>query len=223
MVRTADRTGKNLAITRVGETGRICQNSKSRFLGRRIEAEGTPMTGRLYFDQITAGQSWISPSRTITETDVVTFAAMTGDFNPLHIDHEFARKTPFGQPIAHGLLGLSWVAGLGSQSPDVATAAFLGIREWRFIKPIYFGDTLSVTTEVVETRPSGRRRGAVVWRRKLVNQNGETVQEGLFETLVEISAEALARTSRSTAVAESGLAPIPRNHFPSAAAERAKP
>jgi acyl dehydratase len=142
------------------------------------------MSEMLYFEQLALGQSWRSPARTVTETDVVNFAGMTGDYNPLHVDHEFAGSGPFGRPVAHGLLGLSWVAGLGSNAPRPMTLAFLGISEWKFLKPIFVGDTLHVLTEVVSLANQGRRAGAVKWRRRLVNQEGEIVQEGNFETLV---------------------------------------
>ena len=141
----------------------------------------------LYFNDIEVGDTWESPARTVTETDVVNFAALTGDYNPLHIDREFAKNTLFGRPIAHGLLGLSFVAGLGSFSPWMHTAAFVRIVDWKFLKPIYFGDTIHVRTEVLAKDVRGRgRRGLVTWKRQLVNHAGVVVQEGTTETLVEI-------------------------------------
>jgi acyl dehydratase len=121
---------------------------------------------------------------------VVNFAGMTGDYNPLHVDHEFARNTPFGKPIAHGLLGLSFVAGLGSFSPWVEIAAFVRVVDWKFQRPLYIGDTVRVRTELVEKRPGGRRHGLALWQRELVNQQGEVVQTGRFETLVRLAANA---------------------------------
>ncbi|MCA9270797.1 MAG: MaoC family dehydratase N-terminal domain-containing protein [Planctomycetales bacterium] len=141
----------------------------------------------LHFDDIEVGQVWRSQGRTITETDVVNFAGMTGDYTPLHVDHEYASNTPFRKPIAHGLLGLSLLAGMSSRCPNMATAAFLGVRDWKFLKPLFFGDTVHVTTEVTEKRQHGRRRGEVIWRRELVNQHGQVVQSGVFETLVDIA------------------------------------
>lgn len=142
------------------------------------------MAEYLYFEDLQVGNRFESPARTVTEADVSSFAGLTGDFDPLHVDHEFARQTPFRQPIAHGLLGLSFLAGLSSTCPRVRTAAFVSISDWKFLKPIYFGDTLHVLTEVAETRPNGRRTGRVIWRRQLINQKGEVVQEGTLETLV---------------------------------------
>lgn len=143
-----------------------------------------PNNEPLYFEEMEIGQTWRSPARTITETDVVNFAGMTGDYDPLHVDHEFASGTPFRRPIAHGLLGLSLVAGLSSHSPWPQTRALLVIRNWEFKKPIFFGDTVHVVNEIIDKCPKGCRNGQIVWRRQLVNQNDEVVQEGVFETLV---------------------------------------
>ncbi len=141
----------------------------------------------LFFDELPLGGCWKSRARTITESDVAAFAGLTGDYDPLHMDHEHARNTPFGKPVAHGLLGLSFVAGLGSHSPSVQTIAFVSVDNWSFLRPLYFGDTVHVLTEVVEKQSKGRRHGRIRWKRQLVNQRGEVVQEGFFETVVAIS------------------------------------
>ncbi len=112
------------------------------------------------------------------------FAGLTGDFNPLHVDEEYAKSTFYGGRIAHGLYGAALVAGLGSHAPLMRTEAFVQIRQWQFLKPMFIGDTVHVETIVIETRESGRRRGTVVWKRSLINQKGETVQTGLFESIV---------------------------------------
>ena len=142
------------------------------------------MSEPLYYEQLRPGNVWKSRGRTITDADVVNFAGLTGDFDPLHVDHEFASSTPFGRPIAHGLLGLSFLAGLSSNAPAVHTEAFVAIRNWEFKRPLYPGDTVHVETEVVRASESGRRRGRILWQRRLVNQDGEIVQIGSFETLV---------------------------------------
>ena len=139
----------------------------------------------LAFDDLTVGDEWESPRRTVTEADVVGFAGLSGDYNPLHVDHESARDGPFGRPVAHGLLGLAIASGLASHAPPVATQAFLAILEWKFVAPIAFGDTIRVITRVAALEPRSRgRRGVVTWHRRLVNQHGKTVQEGLTQTLV---------------------------------------
>ena len=140
----------------------------------------------MWFDDVEVGQKWTSQGRTVTESDVSQFASSTGDMNPLHVNHDFAAKGPYRKPIAHGLLGLSWVAGLGSAAPLMQTVAFTAVRSWEFLLPIYFGDTVHVVTECREKLERGRKAGQIIWSRKLVNQKGQTVQQGLFETLVSI-------------------------------------
>ena len=140
----------------------------------------------LLFDDLNVGDEWESPARTVTEADVVNFAGLSGDFNPLHTDHESSGRGPFRKPVAHGLLGLAVASGLTSHHPRVATLAFLGIVEWKFVGPVFFGDTVRVVSRVAAREPRARgRRGVVTWHRTLVNQNGETVQEGMTQTLVD--------------------------------------
>jgi acyl dehydratase len=137
------------------------------------------------FDDLVIGDEWESPCRTVTEADVVAFAGLSGDFNPIHVDHEQARRSPFGRPIAHGLLGLALASGLASAAPRVDTMAFLAILDWKFLHPIVFGDTIQVITRVVALEPRSRgRRGVVTWHRRLINQHGKTLQEGTTQTLV---------------------------------------
>jgi 3-hydroxybutyryl-CoA dehydratase len=139
----------------------------------------------LSFDDLSVDDEWESPGRTVTESDVVAFAGISGDFNPLHVDHEHGRRGAFGKPVAHGLLGLALASGLTSHAPRVDTLAFLGILEWKFLHPIGFGDTLRVVSRVAALEPRSRgRRGLVTWHRRLLNQNDQVVQEGLTQTLV---------------------------------------
>lgn len=139
-----------------------------------------------YFDDVEVGQEWESLGRTVTETDIVNFAGLSGDFNAIHVDHQHALNTPFRKPIAHGLLGLAISSGLGMHAPPMRTVAFLSMREWTFREPIFIGDTIRVRCKVLEktTRARGRR-GVIVWQRQLINQNGKVVQEGITETLVQ--------------------------------------
>jgi 3-hydroxybutyryl-CoA dehydratase len=140
----------------------------------------------LFFDDVTVGQEWKSLGRTVTQADIVNFAGISGDFNPIHVDHEFARSTPFQQPIAHGLLTFSIASGLGLYNPAMRTLAFMSIREWNFRDPVRIGDTIHVLTKVlqIEARTRGRR-GVITWQKQLLNQAGRIVQEGIVVTMVE--------------------------------------
>ncbi len=140
----------------------------------------------LAFEDLTIGQKWTSESRVITHNDILGFASLTGDHTPIHVDPEFAANTPFRQVIAHGLLGLSILAGLSSERPRTRTTALLDVHSWKFIKPILVGDQVTVETEVIDLKPHGRKHGEVHWHRKLYNQHGEIVQFGILVTLVEM-------------------------------------
>jgi 3-hydroxybutyryl-CoA dehydratase len=140
--------------------------------------------GGLAFEDLNVGDVWRSESREILASDLIEFAELTGDRDPLHTDADFAASTPFGEPIAHGLLGLSFMAGLSSNCPRVQTIAFVSIQDWQFLKPIFVHDKIHVETKVCEVIDHGRRHGKVVWQRQVVNQNGQVVQQGNLTTLV---------------------------------------
>src|SRR5260370_4499756 len=124
----------------------------------------------LYFDDVEVGQQWESLGRTITESDIVNFAGLSGDFNPIHIDHEFAKTTPFRRPIAHGLLVFAVASGLGLYSPPMRTLALLNVKEWRFIGPIFIGDTLPLRSAGFAKAGGARgRRGGITSRPHIVN------------------------------------------------------
>ena len=153
----------------------------------------------LFFDDVQVGQAWLSPSRTVTEADIVNFAGLSGDFNPIHVDHEFAKSTPFRKPIAHGLLVWSISSGLSVSSPNMRTLAFISIKDWQFKGPVFIGDTIRVRSKVleIEVRARGRRAG-ITWQREIMNQESKTVQEGIIVTLVEGRAAALRRKDGAT-------------------------
>lgn len=140
----------------------------------------------LYFDDVEVGQEWESLGRTVTEADIVNFAGLSGDFNPIHLDHEFSRSTVFQRPIAHGLLVFAMGSGLGLFSPPMRTLALLAVREWHFRGPVFIGDTIKVRARVIEKEVRSRgKRGAVTWQRQIFNQEGKIVQEGITVTIVE--------------------------------------
>lgn len=144
----------------------------------------TPM--HLYFDDVEVGQEWMSLGRTVTEADIVGFAGLSGDFNPIHVDHAHAANTPFRRPVAHGLLVLSISSGLSLYAPPMRTIAFLALREWEFKEPVFPGDTIRVRTRVLEKHQRARgRRGEVLWGREALNQENKVVMQGKSLTLVE--------------------------------------
>jgi acyl dehydratase len=140
-----------------------------------------------YFEDLSIGQTWTSARRTVTESDVVIFAGMTGDYDRAHVDHDYASKSRFKQPLMHGMMGMAWVAGLSTTAPAVKTLALVSVEQWKFLRPVYIGDTVHVVTEVVELAAGGRSAGRVTWKKSLVNQNDEEVQSGLFVSLVELT------------------------------------
>lgn len=150
----------------------------------------------LSFEELRIGQRWVSDSRTIALEDITQFAELTGDRDRLHVDPEFASRGPFGKPIAHGMLGMSILAGLSSTAPHVKTAALVDIRSWNFLKPLFPGDSVHVITEIVDLKPHGRRHGEVHWHRQLMNQKNEKVQDGILVTLVSRSAPLTTRPDR---------------------------
>ncbi|PYM67840.1 MAG: acyl dehydratase [Candidatus Rokuibacteriota bacterium] len=142
---------------------------------------------RQLFEDIGIGDEYLSPGRTVTEADIVAFAGLSGDYNVLHTDAEFMRTSIFGERIAHGLLGLAISSGLGSRAMPrpFATLAFLGLR-WRFKGPIKIGDTIKVRLKITDKRETSKPdRGIVTIQRTVLNQRGETVQEGDTEIMVE--------------------------------------
>ncbi|MAR12009.1 MAG: dehydratase [Blastopirellula sp.] len=142
------------------------------------------MTDIVYFEDLAVGDEWHSEARQINEAEVSSFAHLTGDFDPLHMDESFAERTPFRKRIAHGVLGLAMLAGLGSENPRVETVALVGIEDWKFHHPIYFGDTVYAQNTIIALAGNGRRRGRVTWHRQLINQDDCVVQEGTMITLV---------------------------------------
>jgi 3-hydroxybutyryl-CoA dehydratase len=141
----------------------------------------------MYFEEFAIGQTIITAGRTVTEHDVVSFAGLSGDFNQLHTDAEFAKTTPFGQRVAHGLCVLSIVSGLAVQTGvmEGTILAFREISEWKFSLPVFIGDTIHAELLVTETKPFPRLGGGLVGIALTVkNQKGETVHRGKWLVLM---------------------------------------
>ncbi len=146
----------------------------------------TPRPRGLYFEEFEQGQVVSSPGRTITEADVVAFAGLSGDYNQLHTDDEFARETPYGRRIAHGLLGLSAASGLAARAGFIegTTQAFIGLT-YKFKAPVFIGDTIHLRATVSKLRPMPSMGGGmVVFAMEVLNQRGEVVQEGDWTLLM---------------------------------------
>jgi acyl dehydratase len=139
-----------------------------------------------FFEEFEMGYTIVSPARTISEHDVCAFAGLSGDYNPLHTDAEFARHTLFGARIAHGMLGLSVATGLASRLGfiDGTAIAFLGL-DWKFRKPILMGDTIHVVVAVTSKKAMPSMGGGIVtFDVRVVNHKDEVVQRGTWNILV---------------------------------------
>ena len=145
------------------------------------------MTG-LYWEEWKIGAEFVTSARTITETDIINFAGISGDYNPLHIDEEFCRTTQFGTRIAHGPLVYSIATGLIFQLHlyDDTLIAFLGFDSLKFTKPVKIGDTIHARVEVIEKRETSKSdRGIMKRLLQVLNQNNELVQEGVQAFLLK--------------------------------------
>jgi acyl dehydratase len=134
----------------------------------------------LYFEDFEVGRKFKTGGRTVTAGDVQAFAEVARDFHPLHLDEDYAKKSPFGRRIAHGLLGLTVASGLSQALGHLEGTflAFLGL-EWTYKVPIYIGDTVHEEQTVLSRRETkDPSRGVIVIGCRLVNQKGEVVQEG---------------------------------------------
>jgi acyl dehydratase len=142
----------------------------------------------LYWEDWEIGAEFESPGRTVTEADIVTFAGLSGDYNPLHINEEYCKQTQFGTRIAHGPLVYAIAAGLLFQLHlyDDTLIAFLGFDSLKFTKPVKAGDTIRARIKVLETREtSNPERGVMKRQLTVLNQRGEVVQEGVQAFLLK--------------------------------------
>jgi acyl dehydratase len=139
------------------------------------------------WDDLTEGDDAISAGRTITETDVVNFCGLSGDFNWFHTDAERAKESVFGQRVAHGMLVASIATGLQVEKmePKIATAAFMGLSDWQFRAPVFFGDTIRVKRTIGEKEEhKSPTMGRVVYEVEVLNQEDKVVQKGKWNMLI---------------------------------------
>jgi acyl dehydratase len=141
----------------------------------------------MYFEEFEIGMKIVTDGRTIAESDIFAFAGLSGDFNTIHTDAEFSKTTPFGQRVAHGLLGLSIASGLAVRTGmmDGTVLAFREINEWKFARPVHIGDTIHAVVEITEVKVLPRLGGgSVLMDVDVVNQKGEVTMKGKWTILV---------------------------------------
>jgi 3-hydroxybutyryl-CoA dehydratase len=146
-----------------------------------------PKPRGLYFEEFQPAQKIVTAGRTVTESDVVNFAGLSGDYNQMHVDEAYSQKTAFGKRVAHGLLVLSIVSGLAVQTGvmEGTVMAFREINEWKFVKPVFFGDTVHAVLEVREKKELRRiGGGSVTIDLDVINQNDEVVMKGVWVVLI---------------------------------------
>jgi len=141
----------------------------------------------LYLPDFHPGQIFTTPGHTVTESEVYQFAALTNDNNEVHTNAEFAKGTRYGQRIVHGLFGASLCLGLIARTGvfEGSAVALLGIDQWKFTAPVFIGDTLTCTVEILSARPTSSGEYGVLERQlTLTKQTGEVVQQGRMDLLV---------------------------------------
>lgn len=141
----------------------------------------------LYFEDFEIGQIMQTAARTITETDVVNFAGLSGDFNRIHTDAVYAAQDTFGQRVAHGLLVQSIATGLAVQS-GIIEGTVIAFRELscKFSLPVFFGDTIHVKIEITDTKAFRRLGGGnITMKYSVMNQDDKIVQRGDWVMLIK--------------------------------------
>lgn len=132
-----------------------------------------------FFEDFQVGESAESTTRRVSEDDVESFARLTGDRQPLHLDSSYAATTRFGRRVAHGALVFSLATGLSIQmaAPGETDAleALLGVDEMRFLRPVFLGDTLRVRKRVAATELKDAKRGLVRFETTVINQSSQAV------------------------------------------------
>jgi 3-hydroxybutyryl-CoA dehydratase len=154
------------------------------------EAVGSSSTNSrgMYFEEFQLGQRIITAGRTITESDIINFAGISGDFNQMHVDADYSKDTAFGQRVAHGLLVLSIISGLAVQTGvmEGTVLAFREVSEWKFAKPVFIGDTVHADLEVKEAKEIHRiGGGSVTIEVSVKNQHGDVVMKGTWVVLIK--------------------------------------
>ena len=146
----------------------------------------------LYFEEFEIGQQVKSPGRTVTEADVMMFAGLSGDYTTIHTDAEFSKSTPFGQRVAHGLLGMAIASGLAARTGvmEGTVLAFREITDWKFRLPVFLGDTLHIVLEVKQKKALPRLGGgSLLIEIDVLNQDEKSVMKGHWNVLMRSKTE----------------------------------
>jgi len=137
-----------------------------------------------YFDQLSVGDVFAGTrGRTVTETDIALFSAVSGDWNPIHNDAAFAGSGPFGTRIAHGLLLVSMMTGMAPISGQ-AVVALYGFDKVRFTSPVALGDTITYTSRIAALHPKANGRGIADLNFEICNQRSEVCVAGTIKILL---------------------------------------
>lgn len=146
------------------------------------------MSNAYHYDELNVGAEFYSPTRTITESDIIQFAGLTGDLNELHTSATFAKSTSFGERIAHGMLILSMANGLYMRSGIFNTSVFLGIENWKSTKPVMIGDTIMLKLTIADKRMTKDGKRAIIGMQyDVLNQREEIVATGLFRRMIQVA------------------------------------
>ena len=150
-------------------------------------SEQSSLQRGMYFEEFEIDQKLRTPGRTITETDIVNFAGVSGDFTSIHTDSVYTQTSPIGQRVAHGLLIISVVTGLAARSGflEGTVLVFREIMDWKFSKPVFIGDTIHAEFEVKDKKSLPRLGGgAIILLIRVINQKDEIVMKGRFNLLM---------------------------------------
>lgn len=145
------------------------------------------MDHSLFFEDLKQGEVFESTGRTVTETDMTFFSMLSGDWNPIHCDQDFASKTRFGERLVHGAYGIAIATGMMHTLGifEKSAVAMMSISEWKFVKPITVGMTLRLRLTILDfDEGTSKRVGRVNRRLQLINERDEVVQDGVSDMLI---------------------------------------
>jgi acyl dehydratase len=140
-----------------------------------------------FYEDLQVGTEFLTPKRTVTETDLIQFAMLTSDWNTVHTDATAAAKSEFGRRIVHGALGMSLATGLVQRTGmfEGSAVALLDFEQWTFKHPLFVGDTIHTRLQIESKRLTSKGdRGIVRRHLSLINQENVTIQEGISNFMV---------------------------------------